>query len=95
MPSRSYVRTRAWTDADLDAAEARLEAAGLMADHQLTDAGRAAREDVELATDAAMAPAIDALGDDLQQLADLLTPWDHAIMDAAGYPPSPLAITRP
>jgi hypothetical protein len=95
MPSRSYVRTRAWTDADLDAAEARLEAAGLMADHQLTDAGRAVREDVELATDAAMAPAIDALGDDLQQLADLLTPWDHAIMDAAGYPPSPLAITRP
>jgi hypothetical protein len=95
MPSRSYVRTRAWTDADLDAAEARLEAAGLMADHQLTDAGRAAREDVELATDAAMAPAIDALGDDLQELADLLTPWDHAIMDAAGYPPSPLAITRP
>ena len=53
MPSRTYVRTRAWSDADLDAAEARLEAAGLMADHQLTDAGRARREEIELVTDAA------------------------------------------
>jgi hypothetical protein len=94
MPSRSYVRTRAWSDADLDAAEARLEADGLMADHQLTAAGRAAREDVELVTDAAMAPAIDALGDDLQELADLLAPWDQAIMDAGGYPASPLTVAR-
>jgi hypothetical protein len=92
MPSRTYVRTRAWSDADLDAAEARLEDAGLMADHQLTDAGRARREQVELTTDAAMAPALDALGDDLDELVDLLTPWDLAVMDAAGYPQSPLAI---
>lgn len=94
LPSRTYVRTRAWTDADLDAAEARLEARGLMADHQLTEQGRAEREEVELQTDAAMQATLDALGDDLQELADLLTPWDLAIMDAGGYPPSPLAITR-
>jgi hypothetical protein len=92
MPSRTYVRTRAWSDADLDAAEARLESAGLMADHQLTEQGRTAREEIELVTDAAMAPALDALGDDLEELAGILTPWDQAIMDAAGYPPSPLAI---
>lgn len=95
MPPRSYVRTRAWTDADLDVAEARLEADGLMADHQLTDAGRARREEIELATDATMAPALDALGDDLDELAAIITPWDQAIMDAAGYPPSPLAVARP
>jgi hypothetical protein len=94
MPSRTYVRTRAWTDADLDAGEARLEETGLMADHQLTDAGRARREEVELVTDAAMRPAIDALGDDLDELAAILTPWDLALMEQGGYPPSPLAITR-
>jgi D-serine deaminase-like pyridoxal phosphate-dependent protein len=93
MPSRTYVRTRAWSDADLDAAEARLEAAGLMADHQLTDAGRARREEIELVTDTAMQPALDALGDDLDELVALLTPWDLAVMEAGGYPASPLAIS--
>ena len=38
-PMRTYVRSRAWSDAELDAAEARLEDRGLMADHQLTDRG--------------------------------------------------------
>jgi hypothetical protein len=94
MPSRTYVRTRAWSDADLDAAEERLESAGLMADHQLTDRGRTVREEIELATDAAMQPALDALGDDLDELAGILAPWAQAIMDAAGYPPSPLAVAR-
>jgi hypothetical protein len=93
MPSRTYVRTRAWSDADLDAAEARLEATGLMADHQLTDAGRARREEIELVTDTAMQPALDALGDDLDELVALLTPWDLAVMEAGGYPASPLAIS--
>ena len=95
MPSRSYVRTRAWSDADLDAAEARLADSGLMADHQLTELGRSVREDIELTTDATMEPALDALGGDLDELVELLTPWDLAVMDAGGYPQSPLAITRP
>ena len=94
MPGRTYVRTRAWSDAELDAAEARLEGAGLMADHQLTDAGRARREEIELMTDAAAQPSLEALGDDLAELAAIVGPWDKAIMDAGGYPPSPLAITR-
>jgi hypothetical protein len=94
MPTRTYVRTRAWTDAQLDAAEARLEAAGLMADHELTESGRAHREQIELATDAQMAPAVDALGEDLKELDDLLRPWATSVMDAGGYPQSPLAITR-
>jgi hypothetical protein len=64
-----------------------------MADHALTDAGRTRREEVELATDAQMRPGLDALGDDLQELAALLTEWDEAVMAAGGYPNSPLAIT--
>lgn len=93
VPSRSYVRTRAWSDDHLDAADERLTTAGLLEGGVLTDAGRAAREDIELATDAQMAPAIAALGDDLDDLIELLTPWSKQIMQGAGYPPSPLAIT--
>jgi hypothetical protein len=94
MPTRTYVRTRAWTDAQLDAAEARLTEAGLMANHELTDAGREHREAIEDATDAQMAPAIEALGENLKELDDLLRPWATQVMDAGGYPQSPLAITR-
>ena len=43
LPMRTYIRTRAWSDADLDAAEARLEDRGLVAGGAMTDDGRAAR----------------------------------------------------
>lgn len=92
LPARSYVRTRAWSDAQLDAAEARLEIAGHLADGALTPSGRAFREQIELATDAQMAPALDALGNDLAELEAILTPMDHQVMEAGGYPTSPLAI---
>jgi hypothetical protein len=93
MPSRTYVRTRAWSDAQLDAADERLRSAGLMDDGGFTAAGRERREEIELATDAQMAPAVEALGDELKELVDLLTPWGQQVMKGAGYPPSPLAIT--
>lgn len=93
LPSRTYVRTRAWSDAQLDAAEDRLRSAGLMDAAGLTTAGRDRREEIELATDAQMAPAVDALGAELKELVDILTPWGHQIMQGAGYPPSPLAIS--
>jgi hypothetical protein len=92
MPPRSYIRTRGWSDAQLDAADERLAASGHLEGGALTDAGRALREGIELATDAQMAPALTALGDDFDELAALLEPWATAVMDAAGYPPSPLAI---
>jgi Helix-turn-helix family len=94
MPTRTYIRTRAWSDAQLDAAEARLQAAGHFADGTLTESGRTFREGIELATDAQLAPAIEALGGDLGELAAILQPWATAVMDAGGYPPSPLALTR-
>ena len=62
VPTRTYVRTRAWSDAQLDAAEERLVAKGLMADGAFTEAGRSTREALELATDLQMRPAIEALG---------------------------------
>lgn len=89
LPMRTYVRSRAWSSADLDAAEARLAARGLVADGAFTDAGRAAREAVEVATDAQCRPIVDALGEDgVRELVDLLAPWGAAIRGAAGYPAS-------
>ena len=85
MPLRSYSRTRAWSNEEFDAAEERLVARGHLKDGAITDAGREAREAIELATDAQMRPAIDALGDDVDELLSLLLPWGAAIRDAKGY----------
>src|SRR5690606_2561122 len=83
MPARSYIRTRAWSDAQLDEGQERLRSAGhLSEENTLTDQGRAFREDIELATDAQMAPALTALGKDLDELVDRLTPWNQAVMEA-------------
>jgi hypothetical protein len=88
LPMRTYVRTRVWSDADLDAAEARLVERGLVADGAFTDAGRAAREAVERDTDRQCRPIVESLGDDVDELVDLLEPWGAAIRSAGGYLPS-------
>jgi hypothetical protein len=88
LPMRSYSRTRAWTDAQFDAAHERLQQRGLVDATGFTDAGRALREQVEVATDAQMARAMAALGNDLGELLDILTPWGAAIRTAKGYPAS-------
>jgi hypothetical protein len=85
---RSYSRTRAWTDAQFDAATERLESKGLIADGAFTEAGRELRESIEVETDGQMAPALRALGDDLGELLAILGPWGQAIRDAKGYPAS-------
>jgi hypothetical protein len=87
LPMRTYVRTRAWSDAQLDGAESRLRARGLVADGALTAAGRTLRETIERATDAQCEPMVAALGDGIDELVSLLAPWGHAIREAGGYPP--------
>jgi len=86
LPLRSYSRTRAWSDAEFDAAEARLEARGLLQGGTLTDRGRAEREAIEVATDLQCRPFVDALGDDLDELVGILRPWAAAVQAAKGYP---------
>jgi hypothetical protein len=87
LPLRSYIRTRAWSDPQLDRAEARLQARGLVGDGALTDDGRALREAVEVATDGQCQVMIDRLGDGFDELMELLSPWGRALRDAGGYPP--------
>lgn len=88
LPMRSYVRSRAWSNEELDAAEARLAGRGLVADGAFTDAGRDAREAVESGTDAACQPILDNLGDDLDELVSLLAGWSKQVQAGHGYPGS-------
>ena len=88
LPLRSYSRTRAWTEDQFDAATERLETRGLIAGGAFTSAGRDLREQIEVNTDAQLQPLVDALGDGLDELCDLLEPWGAAIRAAKGYPAS-------
>jgi hypothetical protein len=86
LPLRTYVRTRSWSDGDLDAAEARLNERGYLAGGTLSEAGRAAREEIEATTDAQCRPALDRLGEDLDELLSILRPWGELIRQSKGYP---------
>jgi hypothetical protein len=86
---RTYIRSRAWSDADLDAALDRLRARGWIEGDDFTPAGRAAREEVEWHTDRQLRPAIEALGDQFDGLLTLLGPFGAALRDAGGYLRSP------
>jgi hypothetical protein len=88
LPPRTYVRTRAWSDTDLDAAEATLAERDLLTGGALTEAGRTAREDVEQATDRQCRPIVETLGDGFDTLVGILRPWGVAIRAAGGYLPS-------
>jgi hypothetical protein len=87
LPARSYTPGRGWTAADMDAGFARLQSRGLMtSDEQITDAGRAFREEIEVRTDALERPVLDAIGDDADKLLDYLDAWSMAIIAAGSYP---------
>lgn len=87
LPAKSYSRTRGWSEADYDVALESLQSQGLISsDAELTGAGRTARENIELATDAQMQPTVRALGTDAGELVGILRPWGAAIRAARGYP---------
>ena len=88
LPMRTYSRTRAWTNEQFDAAHDRLRSRGLVDDNAFTQDGREVREQIEIATDRQMLPALGALGDDRDELFDLLRPMGEAVRAAGGYLPS-------
>jgi len=85
LPMRTYARTRAWSEAEFDAATDRLRSRGLVNGDGFTAAGRDAREAIEVATDEQMRPALDALGDDAIELCAILEPWGAAVRTGGGY----------
>ncbi len=87
LPMRTYIRTRAWSEDQLDAAQARLADRGLIEGDAFSAAGRALRESIEAATDAQCAAIVETLGERTGELIGLLEPWGAAIRAAGGYPP--------
>jgi hypothetical protein len=53
-------------------------------DGGLTTDGREYREGIERATDVQEADLVEALGDDVDELFDLMAPWARAVVAAAG-----------
>jgi Helix-turn-helix family len=88
MPPRSYAAGRGWDQAQLGAAEQRLQRRGLLDDGQPTAAGLAAREALEAETDRLCLAMVEALGDDVVELVGRLQTWGAAIRAADGYYPS-------
>jgi hypothetical protein len=88
VPLRSYSRTRAWTDAQFDEATDSLQRRGLVENDSFTAAGRDERERIEALTDQQMAPAIAAIGDDIDELFAILEPWGAAVREGRGYLPA-------
>jgi len=89
MPTRSYSRTRGWTDDEFDRSEHRLRDLGYLdgsgTDTHLSQPGRHAREQIEVATDDQMRSALDALADDVDELFEVLAPWGETIRAGKGY----------
>ncbi|MGQ0805728.1 MAG: SCO6745 family protein [Actinomycetota bacterium] len=73
-----------WPEPDAGAGRARLRDRGLLDEHDaITDAGRAVRDEVELATDRQERVLVAALGDDVDELFELLAPWARAVVARA------------
>jgi hypothetical protein len=89
MPVRSYSRTRGWTTEEFDRSEHHLRDLGYLdgagSDTHLSQLGRHAREQIEVVTDDQMRPALDALGDDIDDLFAILFPWGETIRAGKGY----------
>lgn len=85
----SYTASRGWAPEAMEAASVRLRARGLVAEGALTEAGTTVRNDIELATDRLVQPAIDAMGPDLTRVVSVLESWSQQVVDRGWFPPDP------
>lgn len=86
LPSKSYIRTRAWSEGELDAGIDRLRSRGLIDGGGLTDLGRQEREQVEIQTDRQCLPIVDGLGDRFDQVVETLKRLSARVQAGHGYP---------
>lgn len=83
---KSYVRSRAWSDGELDDGLDRLERRGLVVGDRLSEQGRLEREAIEVRTDEQCAPVLDGIGAHLADTVDNLRRLSDAVRAAGGYP---------
>ena len=95
LPLKSYVATRGWSPEEIDGAIGRLVERGLIEGEGFTEAGEQLRASIEEATDRQERRVVEALGDDADELLDLLEPWSKAVVASGGYPSDPSSLTRP
>ena len=88
VPLKTYVRSRAWSVAELDDGIRRLEDRGLVRDGSFTERGKEDREAVELCTDLQCRPVIESLGGEFDSVITLLAPMGREIRAQRGYPAS-------
>jgi hypothetical protein len=85
-PLKAWVRSRGWTEDELDAGCDRLRSRGFLDGDELTPAGRRLRDDIEDATDVQEARMVAALGDDADRFFTLLDGWCDTVVAEKGYP---------
>ena len=87
MPLLSYTATRGWAPEVMQRAAAGLESRGWVRDGALTDAGLAARLDIERQTDVQEEPIVAALGDRFEEVCARLNHWGQLCIKAGAFPP--------
>ena len=94
LPLREYTRTRGWSEEAIDAAIDRFRSDGLMHGDEYTPGGEAMRAEIEMITDRQERSIVSALGDDADELFELLAPLTSSVVAAKGYPGDPADRTR-
>ena len=92
-----YIRTRGWSADEIAAGIASLRERGFLDAGDppgFTPAGEQLRAVVEEMTDGGETEVVAALGDDAEELFELLAPWTNAVLEAKGYPRDPAVIGR-
>ncbi len=88
LPMKSYVRTRAWSEEQLDEGIEALSQRGLIADGAFTPTGKSLRAAIETRTDTQMVNAVHAMGDDTTSTIATLDRWSAMVRAHHGYPAS-------
>jgi hypothetical protein len=88
LPLKTYTRSRAWSQDELDDGIKRLESRGFIKDGAFTAQGRDEREAIEKSTDRQCRPIIERLGDEFDAVINMLTPLGKEIRNNHGYPAS-------
>jgi hypothetical protein len=89
MPMLTYTATRAWSEEQMGRAIDGLEARGWLVGEELTEAGRAGRQEIEDRTDSAEQRLVEELADVIDALAYQLDGWGQICIDADAFPPDP------